>query len=229
MAAAVVLLTAGVAARAAEKAADEPLIPAPLNALLPKITPGMTRDDVRRILSTAYPYPVQQDGPGSGQGGNMGFRLDDRFWVMFSAKRNAEQEYVVSKNASISVFDYVLKRRLDIKPYYWEKSSDDKASEKEAPIDWLVLRKQIDVILRECHTIKPGMTRADLLKVFQEDGGLTTAASSRYVHRRSHIIKVDVQFFPADPNRRKDIRDSERPTDIIIKISKPYLERMFAD
>lgn len=124
--AAVMLLAAGGAAGAAE----EPLIPAALNALLPKITPGMTRDDVRRILSTAYPYPVQQDGPGSGQGGNMGFRLDERFWVMFSAKRNAEQEYVVSKNPSISVFDYVRKQRLDIRPNYWEKSADDKASEK---------------------------------------------------------------------------------------------------
>ncbi|MCX6900558.1 MAG: hypothetical protein NT105_17905 [Verrucomicrobia bacterium] len=86
------------------------------------------------------------------------------------------------------------------------------------------LSKQIDVILRECRTIKPGMTRADLLKVFTTEGGLSSPEARTYVNRRCYFIKVDVEFSLTDPNQRTDMLDHERPTDVITKISKPYLE-----
>ena len=107
-------------------AADVPLIPAPLNALLPKITSGMTRDDIKKVLLAAYPKLEPQDGPWSRQSGCIGFHLDDRFSVMFSAHMVANQHAVVSSNAVMSVFDRTQKLRLDITHYYW----DDKTPQK---------------------------------------------------------------------------------------------------
>ena len=79
------------------------------------------------------------------------------------------------------------------------------------------LTKQISGILTECQKIKTGMTRADLLKVFTTEGGFSTQGWRTYVHSRCPYIKVDVEFAPTKSGQ-------EQPTDIITKISKPYLE-----
>ena len=65
------------------------------------------------------------------------------------------------------------------------------------------------------------MSRADLLKVFTEEGGLSTRTWRRYVYRECLYIKVDVEFEPAGNTEDKL---PERPTDKITKISKPFLE-----
>jgi hypothetical protein len=83
------------------------------------------------------------------------------------------------------------------------------------------LTKQISEILIECQKIKPGMTRAELSKVFTTEGGLYTATWNHFVHRRCRYIKVDVEFTLSDP---KQAGLEERPTNTISKISKPYLE-----
>ncbi len=87
-----------------------------------------------------------------------------------------------------------------------------------------VLQEKISAIIKECALIRPGMTRADLLKVFTEEGGLFVPDRRSYVHRFCSYIKVDVEFSLTDPNQSTDFLDSERPTDIITKTSKPYLE-----
>ena len=78
------------------------------------------------------------------------------------------------------------------------------------------LTQQISDILKECESVKPSMTRADLLKVFTIEGGLSTQIWRTYVHSRCPYIKVDVEFAPTKSGQ-------EQPTDIITKISKPYL------
>ena len=107
-------------------AADEPLIPTSLNALLPKIASGMTHDDTKKVLSAAYPNLETQVGPWSGQSGYMGFHLDEQFSVMFSAHMDTNQHTVVSSNAMVLVFDRAQKLRLEITHYYW----DDKAPQQ---------------------------------------------------------------------------------------------------
>jgi hypothetical protein len=83
----------------------------------------------------------------------------------------------------------------------------------------------IDANLEELQSVKVGMTRAELLKVFMEEGGISTRRQRRYVYRRCGLVKVDVEFAPAgDPNAR-----TENPDDRIAKISKPFLERMISD
>lgn len=46
----------------------------------------------------------------------------------------------------------------------------------------------------EATSVKNGMTRADLLKVFRMDGGLQRHLPTRYVLKSSDFIKVDVEF-----------------------------------
>ena len=82
------------------------------------------------------------------------------------------------------------------------------------------LTNQISATLTECQKIKPGMTRAQLMEVFDTEGGLSTAKDRTYVYRRCPYIKVDVDFTLSDP--KQNVLE-ERPTDTIIKISKPYL------
>jgi hypothetical protein len=73
-------------------------------------------------------------------------------------------------------------------------------------------------------TIKPGNTRGDLFKVFTTEGGLSTSMRRAYVYRTCPYIKVMVHFRPA--GKTKDCEDTK---DIIIKISKPYLQWSIMD
>jgi hypothetical protein len=88
------------------------------------------------------------------------------------------------------------------------------------------LTHQISDILKECESIKPGTTRTELLKVFTTEGGLSTAKHRTFVHRSCPYIKVDVDFTLSDP---KQSAVDERPTEIVSKISKPYLEWSIID
>jgi hypothetical protein len=76
-------------------------------------------------------------------------------------------------------------------------------------------------------TIKPGMTRNDLLKVFTIEGGLSTGLQRTFVSRDCLYFKVDVEFEAVGrPSRDQDGRVTlmEDGRDVIVKISRPYLE-----
>ncbi len=83
---------------------------------------------------------------------------------------------------------------------------------------------QLADILKRCATIKPGMTRAELAKVFSTEGGLSTNKHRTYVFSSLPYIKVDVDFTLSNPEQT-----DEQPTDKIEKISKPYLEWRIGD
>lgn len=70
--------------------------------------------------------------------------------------------------------------------------------------------------LQSIQTIKVGMTRADLIKVFTTEGGLSTASQRTYVYHQCPYIKVDVKFAVSSPGK-------ESPSDKIVEISSPYL------
>jgi hypothetical protein len=86
--------------------------------------------------------------------------------------------------------------------------------------------------LKEIKTIKVGMTRADLLKVFTTEGGLSTGLNRTYVFRGCHLIKVDVEFDPVGRSAR-DLEGRvtlvEADEDVIKRISKPYLDWSVVD
>jgi hypothetical protein len=81
--------------------------------------------------------------------------------------------------------------------------------------------------MQEADSVSVGMSRADLLKAFEPDGGLQRIPPVRYVLRSCSLIKVDVQF---DISREAYL--SHRPADTYLKItaiSKPYLESMIME
>lgn len=80
--------------------------------------------------------------------------------------------------------------------------------------------------LKEMESVKLGMTRGELLKVFKEEGGISTRKWRRYAYRDCRYIKVDVEFEPAgDPENQIN----QNTLDKITKISKPFLEWSIAD
>jgi len=93
----------------------------------------------------------------------------------------------------------------------------------------------------EATSIKEGMTRADLLKVFTMDGGLQLLLPTRYVLKNSNLIKVDVEFdvplgsriVPEDTRFGRSESEGFQfvSNDMlrIKRISKPYIEPTFID
>ena len=86
-------------------------------------------------------------------------------------------------------------------------------------------------VMARMETIKPGMTRTDLLKVFTPEGGIIQDPPI-YVSRDCPYFKVEVSFkqlSPAgrDPSGRFSLNEDGRDT--IVRISKPYLGLLIID
>jgi hypothetical protein len=90
----------------------------------------------------------------------------------------------------------------------------------EGHVDWVA------EVLTRMQTVKPGMTRDALLKVFTTEGGISTALHRTFVSRDCPYFKVDVDFKPVgrpDRDRKGRVTRREDPGDIIVTISRPYL------
>jgi hypothetical protein len=81
----------------------------------------------------------------------------------------------------------------------------------------------LEEVMRSISTIKPGMTRRQLLRVLTTEGGLYSRRVGRYIYKRCPYIKVIVKFQPSD-----DSMDFS-PDDKIVEISKPFLEFVISD
>jgi len=82
-------------------------------------------------------------------------------------------------------------------------------------------------VLKRMETLKSGMTRETLLTVFTTEGGLSTGLQRTYVSQECPYFKVDVEFDAVGrPNRDSDGRVTliEDSRDVILKISRPYLQ-----
>lgn len=87
-------------------------------------------------------------------------------------------------------------------------------------------------VLEKMQTIMPGMTRDALYGVFTTEGGLSTGLQRTFVSRDCPYFKVDVEFRAVGrPDRDKDGRVTlvEDNRDIILKISRPYLQFSIMD
>jgi hypothetical protein len=86
--------------------------------------------------------------------------------------------------------------------------------------------------LKRMQTIQPGMTRHDLLTVFTTEGGLSTRLQRTYVSRDCPYFKVDFEFKavgPADGGVGNQMGRLEGSQDIIVKMSRPYLQNSIED
>jgi hypothetical protein len=73
-------------------------------------------------------------------------------------------------------------------------------------------------------TVKPGMTREALLGVFTTEGGLSTPMRRTFVSKDCPYFKADVEFRRAIGRPERDMLHDEHPTDVILTISRPYLQ-----
>jgi hypothetical protein len=81
--------------------------------------------------------------------------------------------------------------------------------------------------LEKMETIRTGMTREDLLKIFTTEGGLSTGLNRRFVSRDCPYFKVDVEFRAVgrsdkDSDGRVTLVEDSR--DIIVEISQPICD-----
>ena len=93
-------------------------------------------------------------------------------------------------------------------------------SPKHENVDWVAQ------VLTHMNGIKPGMIRADLLRVFTVEGGLSTGPQRTFVSQQCPYFKVDVMFRAVGrPERDQDGRVTliEDRRDEIVSMSKPYL------
>jgi hypothetical protein len=82
-------------------------------------------------------------------------------------------------------------------------------------------------VLGKMETIKPGMTRFDLLKVFRTEGGLPRGLRETFVSQDCPYFKIDVEFEPVARPDNGGVRFSLSPRDnrdVIVKVSKPYVQ-----
>jgi len=83
--------------------------------------------------------------------------------------------------------------------------------------------KKIGAIIKDWQNLKPGMTRADLEKVVQGEGGIYGPGERNYVWPNCPYVKVRVDFKTA-PYQIKEL-----PTDTVKSVSKPFLEYAIGD
>lgn len=76
--------------------------------------------------------------------------------------------------------------------------------------------------LVQIESIKVGMTRKDLQRLFTAEAGFSSRQKRTYVFNECPYIKIDVEFQPATGPR-------ESMDDKIRTISKPYLARRVLD
>lgn len=112
-------------------AADEPLIPAALNAILPKIHARMTVPEVEAVLNPAYPKVKGEGGIWSGQTGYINYKLNERHTLSVSSITRDGKE-VVHDELLLYLYDYPAKRRLDLKVYEWEKQTEKNPNQPAA-------------------------------------------------------------------------------------------------
>ena len=99
-------------------------------------------------------------------------------------------------------------------------------TKQEGHLEW------VSQSLTRMRTVRPGMTRADLLKVFTTEGGLSTRVWRTYVYRECPLFKVDVEFTAAGRvarDREGRFLSGEDDRDLIKAISRPYIALTVAD
>lgn len=74
---------------------------------------------------------------------------------------------------------------------------------------------------KQAHDLKPGMTRNDVERVWQRDGGASVWGHDRFTFRRCNYIKVKIDF--------KLAGRGEAAGDVITNVSAPYIEPPFLD
>jgi hypothetical protein len=79
---------------------------------------------------------------------------------------------------------------------------------------------------KEATSIKAGMSRADLVKLFDEDGGMQTSPAGRYVLKSCRLIQIEVKWDNPYGAASRTMPDDKLK---IAEVSKPFLQPMALD
>jgi len=79
--------------------------------------------------------------------------------------------------------------------------------------------------IKSVNELKAGDTRTDVERSFEYDGGIQFRKTSRYSFKKCLYIKIDVEFSPNGDDSAMGFSSS----DIVVQVSKPYLESPFTD
>jgi hypothetical protein len=82
-------------------------------------------------------------------------------------------------------------------------------------------------VLSDFATIVPGVTtKADVQRLLRQDGGAFSPRTMRFVHPLCAYCKVEVTF---NATRDSEGRLQGSDSDVVVQVSKPYLETLFID
>lgn len=101
---------------------DTPMIPDDINLILGQISPDMAEVEVGRIVQEYYPDADRTTGSWSGQTGYVMFDLTPRYSISiaeYNDLNNFESRFVHA-DMIFYVYDWELKRRIDISFYLWD-------------------------------------------------------------------------------------------------------------
>ena len=91
---------------------DQPLIPEPLNRILPRITADMRVADAVAVLTSVYPKLKLSGGAWSGQTGFLDYQLDERYSISFSAYNRPNDD--VNFISKTFLDDHIRKLRIEL-------------------------------------------------------------------------------------------------------------------
>lgn len=185
-------------------AAEEPLIPAVVNAVLPQIRPGMSIQEVERLFFPFYPAVKGTKGDWSGKTGCIAYRLDDRYTICIDSILRDNQP-VTSEDLSFNFSDQLKGQRGDFKLVTWPHQTGPNG----LPLPTVRLNKADCAAFLKL--IKPGMTRAEvesILKPYrpipQGGGGQGGPQSTHYMFNRDWQLKIWFDLVPeSDTSVRK--------------------------
>jgi hypothetical protein len=95
-------------------------------------------------------------------------------------------------------------------------AAQDEQDSSQARVAW------VQRILERMQTIKPGMTRKQLLEIFTDSGGISAPDQAEFVSRDCSFFRVNITFRltgKADAQGRR----LDSPSDVILTMSQFYL------
>ena len=103
----------------------ETLLPTKINTILAKVSGGMSEMAMLKEVRKHYPKATSKTGPWSGHTGILEFKLDKRYSLPVTAisKIDNHDDRSLHKDLTIYVYDWKLKRRVDISFHAWAEDN----------------------------------------------------------------------------------------------------------
>ena len=108
-------------------ASEVSLFPDGVNQILGRIQPDMSEAQVEEIVKIYYPDAIRAVGIWSGQTGYADFRLTSRYSISVAEYNNPDNTNFrfVHADMILYVYDWELKRRINISFYNWDDETTD--------------------------------------------------------------------------------------------------------